>query len=128
MKRRGFLSRMLGGLAAALGLGATRWKPVRGESISYDHEDVVIHGMGARTLEKRLKAMIALRRHNGEEVRYFHMNEKTLLDMWREIGVVFDIMPGYQAIVYEGVKYWGDERMFDGEILVSDEGIDDTPA
>jgi hypothetical protein len=115
---------MLGGLAAALGMGgATRWKPVRVESITYEHEDVVISGVLGHSLEVRLKAMIARDRDAGLEVNYFHTNHATMMKLLGELSFVPAEIGGYQAIVFEGVRWWEVEAMEEDELLISDVGI-----
>ncbi len=124
IERRGFLTRMFGGLAAALGMGgATRWKPVRMESITYEHEDVVISGILGHPLELRLKAMIARDRAQGLEVNYFHTNHATMMKLLSELSFVPAEIGGYQAIVFEGVRWWEVEAMEDDELLLTDVGI-----
>lgn len=121
MKRRGFIMKLLAALGV-MGLRPTRWKPVRGASISYVHEDVVISGLLGHSLEVRLRAMIARDRAMGLEVRWFHTNRDTLDEIWNQLNYwsMADV-GGYTAYMFEGVQWWGREDMADGEITISND-------
>lgn len=82
-------------------------------------------GFLTRMLEVRLRAMIHRDRDQGLEVRYFHMNRATMEKLREEVGTFFNHGPlAFGGVLtFEGVRWWGDERMTDGEILLSAEPV-----
>ena len=124
MKRRRFFRRIL----AYLGVGAvvSVGKPSLAEETPLPSHLppplILTHGT---SLVGRLHRMIERDRGHGFTVNLFHTNRKTLGDMFEEIDVPWtpSAGDGFVTIMFEGVKWWGDERMAEGEILLSDEGI-----